>query len=309
MASNVVAEMVGAASSLLETLDDHQRSIASFAFDDASCRRDWHYVPRERGGLAMSEMSTRQEKRAFHLLSTGLSPHAYAQAATIVALEDVLAENEGMPGRRHRRDYSVSVFGVPGEDTWGWRFEGHHVSINVTVIDREVAPTPFFLGCNPAEIVDGAGAVVVRPLPAEEDLALELVAALTGEQRAEACIGEAAPDDILTTNAPSVGSTVVPEGIAATDLGGDAASLFARLVAVYTSRSSSRAPETLAGLWFAYAGDMRHRRPHYYRVQGERFLAEYDNTQNEANHVHAVWRDPGGDFGDDLLRRHLRLDH
>src|SRR4051812_45851112 len=120
-------------------------------------------------------MDAKQEQAAYRLARAALSIPAFAAVTTIIGLEDVLDELEGRERNRHRADYSVTVFDEPGADAWGWRFEGHHVSINVTVVDGEVASTPLFLGANPAEV-----ASVTRPLAAEEDLALALIATLDG---------------------------------------------------------------------------------------------------------------------------------
>jgi hypothetical protein len=323
MANSESAEaMRTAALRFLDSLDDDQRGTAAFPFDDghaaADERRDWHYVPRIRNGLSLSAMDADQAIAAYGLLSTGLSLHGYAAATAIVALEDVLDRIEGGHRRRHRRDYSITVFGEPdATDAWGWRFEGHHVSINVTVADGRTTGTPLFLGANPAEITAGEhGHPVTRPLAAEEDVAFALLATMTEDQRDTATISDTAPDDILTTAAPRLdepGVLPAPAGVRLADLDSD---LTEALVRLYLDRL----PGDVAGPWwerlrptwgdlrFAVAGAPAHRRPHYYRLGGPSLLIEYDNTQNEANHVHTVVRDPDGDFGEDLLRRH-HADH
>ncbi|HEX7167057.1 MAG TPA: DUF3500 domain-containing protein, partial [Acidimicrobiales bacterium] len=277
-------------------------------------RRDWHYVPRSRPGLCLADMDARQQKAAYELLSTGLSTDAYAVACLVVALEDVLDLAEGGRGPRrrtqrewgrHRAEYHVAFFGEPRDDTWGWRFEGHHVSATVTVVDGTLAATPQFLGANPAEVA------AIRVLPREDDLAFALLDAMTTAQRRRALVAEVAPDDILTTNVPALdreGLLPPEEGVALRDLSGDAATIAERLAGVYARRCPEPAPIDLDALHFAFAGEPVHRRPHYYRLQGGGLLVEYDNTQNDANHVHTVVRHVHGDFGDDLLARH-RLRH
>lgn len=328
--SEAVSRMAGAASAFLASTGPAPHPAAAQRFDDEEVRRDWHYMPRERGGLALSVMTSAQEKAAYDLLATGLSLPSFAAAITIIGLEDVLDEVEGKRGAvrprrgrrpswgRHRADYSVTVFGDPeADERWGWRFEGHHLSVNVTVVDGEVAATPLFMGANPAEVLGPSGHVVTRPLAAEEEFALALVEALSPKQRAEAVVDGTAPADILTGAEPLLIDPPEPEGMAISRLSGEALGLARELVSLYVLR----APEPIAGRhWqkiesnlgettFAFAGEAVHRRPHYYRLQGPALLVEYDNTQDGANHVHTVVRDPEGDFGDDLLRAHRARHH
>lgn len=325
-----VARMAEAAADFLAATGPAPHPAAAQRFEDEEVRRDWHYIPRERGGLALSVMTSPQEKAAYDLLASGLSVPAFAAATTVIGLEDVLDEVEGKrppfrPRRgrrpawgRHRADYSVTVFGDPAnDDTWGWRFEGHHLSVNITVVDGAVASTPLFLGANPAEVLGPSGHAVTRPLAAEEELALALVEALPGPQRAEAIVAADAPDDILTGAEPLLIDPPEPEGIALSRLSGRALALARDLVSLYVHRVPGPIAERrwealepdLGAVTFAFAGEPAHRRPHYYRLQGPALLVEYDNTQDGANHVHTVVRDPEGDFGDDLLLAHRARHH
>ena len=319
--SESAAKMVDAAAGFLDALTPDARSTATMSFSNAAARQDWHYIPRQRAGLSFRAMDAAQEQKAYELLTAGLSLPAFAAATTIIGLEDVLSEIEGRVFSRHRADYSVTVFDEPGSAAWGWRFEGHHVSVNITVVDGDVAATPLFLGSNPAEVLSGSGTVVVRPLAGEEDLALDLFAALSPRQRDEALLGPQAPEDILTTNAPTLDELPDAQGIRFAQLSSAKARAAAEiLVQHYLDRLP--APEA-EGWWarlvapsgggfgeirFAFAGEAEHLRPQYYRLAGPDFFVEYDNTQNGANHVHTVLRDPRRDFGTDLLRRH-RADH
>jgi hypothetical protein len=219
-----------------------------------------------------------------------------------MALEDVLDEIEGGHRGRHRNDYFVSIFGTRGAATWGWRFEGHHLSVNVSVVDGEVSDTPLFFGANPAAIG------TVRPLAPEEDLGRSL-ARLVG---APAILNDVAPDDILTKDAPQLDGSVRPEGVALASLDGESSHTAGELVAVYLGRlPEDRRPSwsDLGDLHFAWAGGLEPGEGHYYRLQGPTFLVEYDNTQNNANHIHTVMRDSANDFGDDALRRHRAESH
>ena len=321
--SESAAKMAEAAGAFLDGLDDGGRSSALVPFSNAAARQDWHYVPRERAGLSFRSMDAVQEQRAYELVTTALSLPALAAVTTIIGLEDVLSQLEGRVFSRHRADYSVTVFDEPGSSAWGWRFEGHHVSINVTVVDGAVAATPLFLGSNPAEVLSASGSVVVRPLAGEEDLALALYGALTERERDEALLGRDAPEDILTTNAPTLDELPAVAGVRLGTLRGEPRAAAEVLVQHYLDRLAEPEAEAwwarlaaprgaddggFGDIRFAVAGDLAHRRAHYYRLAGPGFFVEYDNTQNDANHVHTVLRDPGRDFGTDLLRRH-RADH
>ena len=190
----------------------------------------------------------------------------------------------------------------------------------MTVVDRDtVAPTPLFLGANPAEVPTPSSMPALRPLAAEEDLARSLVTAMSKSQRAAAIVSRDAPDDILTTAEVRLDRSTMPapDGVAIADLEGKARDLFDGLLETYITRLSPElaAPrrETIErarpSLMFAWAGGTKRRERHYYRIQGDGVLIEYDNTQNDANHIHTVWRDPDGDFADDLLRRHYERHH
>lgn len=313
--------MAAAATAFLDTLDAPQRQKAALDFADEAERTNWHYVPRPRQGLPIKEMDADQRRLALALVDTGLGPEARRTLRTIMGLEDVLAQVEG-PGRRFPRDpelYYLSVFGDPsGQQPWGWRFEGHHISLNNTLVgDCHVAGMPVFFGSNPAQVRHGE-LEGLRALRQEEDLGRQLLFELDGEQQRQAIVNAEAPPDIITQNAPYVTDQVAPEGLRAADMNAGQRQLLDALIATYVRRL----PEELAEaelarieaedrqeVRFAWAGARERGGPHYYRVQGPSYLAEYDNTQNDANHIHAVWRDLGNDFGADILRRHYKQDH
>ena len=312
--------MAGAAAELLESFTSDQRAKAVVGFDDEE-RENWHYIPRDRTGLPLKEMDARQRSLTQNLVATGLSPAAHRRANTIIELEPILAEIEG-EGRKFARDpglYFVTLFGTPGgEGTWGWRFEGHHVSLNNTVLDGElISASPVFFGANPAEVRHGEREGL-RALKEEEETARALLNDLDGEQRRQAVVAREAPSDILTRAVPHVRGEVKAEGLAGADMSAGQLEQLKDLVAVYVDRL----PEAVAALeharlegadyakaHFAWAGPAERGQGHYYRVQGAVFVAEYDNTQNDANHIHAVWRDLLNDFGEDLLKAHYRRAH
>jgi hypothetical protein len=238
-----------------------------------------------------------------------------------MSLEPILAELEG-GGRRFPRDpelYYVSVFGEPGTGApWGWRFEGHHISLNYTLVEgRMLGPTPLFFGSNPGEVRHGEQ-TGLRALKEEEDLGRQLLNALDGEQKTVAIVDEQAPDDIITTNVPYVRGEVQPEGLGSQEMNAAQREILYALVETYVKRLPEAVAEAewarlvgadLQAAHFAWAGAEERGGPHYYRVLGPSFLAEYDNTQNDANHIHAVWRDLSNDFGEDILRRHYKEGH
>ena len=194
--------MRSAAMSLLAGLDDRQRNLAARPFADDPARRWLEYRPRRRPGACIAELSGTARKGAHRLLATGLSEHAYAQAMGIVALEEVLDRKEQWRRGRHSGDYWVSVYGDPdGDQPWSWRFEGHHLSVTMTVADDEVSPAPVFLGANPA-CVSYAGRPVSRPLGPEEDLVRALLDAMGPQGRSAAVVASRAPADIHTATSP-----------------------------------------------------------------------------------------------------------
>ena len=261
-------------------------------------------------------MSDAQRARAHDLLRAGLSQRGYLAATAIMDLETILREIES--GGRLDRDpetYFFSVFGTPASDgAWGWRVEGHHVSLHFTIVDGSaIASSPYFFGSNPAQVRSGPKAGL-RVLGEREDAARALVAALEESQRAAAVIDDEAPRDILTEADLDI-DPLSPTGVRAGVLDAEQRALLLRVITAYTSVMPD---DVAAERWaeireagadeigFVWAGPTARGEQHYYRVQGPTFLIEYDNTQGNGNHVHSVWRDFTGDFGRDLLREHLQ---
>ncbi|MGH2685362.1 MAG: DUF3500 domain-containing protein [Actinomycetota bacterium] len=302
--------MIEQAVALLASFDDEQRPLATAPFADEALRRDWHYIPRREPGLWLGAMRPEQRRIVHDLLGQILSLDAHAKVTTIMGLEEVLNRIEGGTHRigRDSSAYRVLLFGEPGDRPWGWKFEGHHVSVNVTLVGEEVSATPLFLGANPAHVAHD-GRTITRPLAEEEDVGRALLHALTAAQRRASVISDRAPDDIVTGAAPTV-DHIADEGVAVGDLSGEAAELAETLVRLYVTRLAAvPPPPDRNAMRFVWAGSPEVGRPHYYRLAHPRFLVELDNTQDGANHVHTVWRDPSNDFGDDLLRRHAALSH
>ena len=308
------AEMVRAANAFLSSLSAEQRAKAVFEFGDAE-RLNWHFIPRERRGLPLAEMTAAQQELARALLRAGVGRRGSVKASTIMELELVLRELGGNPAVRDPALYYFSIFGTPTTSgPWGWRTEGHHLSANFTIAGGTlVATAPAFFGANPAEVRSGTRRGL-RALAEEEDLARVLVTSLRPEQRAAALIAAEAPRDIVTGNAAEV-DPLDPAGIPIAALDAAQRTMLLRVIDEYLARTTEEvaaarrarlADTDFDAVTFAWAGSIERGQPHYYRIQGPTFLIEYDNTQNDANHIHSVWRDFEGDFGRDLLREHYR---
>ena len=319
----VARRMAEAARRWLDSLESPQRAQASMRFDSDE-RYVWDYRPVPHQGVALKDMIAAQREAAMALLDASLSLRGAVRVRAIMALEPILAEIERAAGADNvlRRDptlYWFAVFGEPGgADPWAWRVGGHHVAVHITVVDRDfVSMTPLFFGANPATVPHGPHAGL-RTLAAEEDLARELLARLEADQKAIAVVAAVAPADILTQNYRSADPDAVPVGLAFAKLHGEQREALVRLVRHYVERA---APEVAAVEWrkieaagleaitFAWAGPEARGQGHYYAVRGPRFLIEYDNTQNDANHIHSVWRDFTHDWGEDLLAAHYAASH
>jgi hypothetical protein len=311
------AEMAASAKRFLAVLTPEQKAKATFPFAEAE-RENWHFIPRGRKGLPIKEMTYAQRLLAQALIATGLSHRGYAKALGIMSLEALLAELEkdrtGGPVRDPEL-YFISIFGTPGEEPWGWRCEGHHLSLNFTsAAGLPPSLTPSFWGSNPGEVKSGPRAGM-RVLEVEEELGRALVKSLDEAQKKKAIVLAEAPKEIF--NLPGRSDTK-PEGIAWPDLNAAQREMLMKLIREYLFRHRPDvAAEDLAKLektgldrlHFTWAGGVERGEPHYYRVQSGRFVLEYDNVQNGANHVHCVWRDFERDFGRDVLAEHYKAEH
>jgi hypothetical protein len=313
------ATMTDAARAYLASLTPEQRArtIIPFASEE---RLNWHFIPLEnRKGVALREMTSAQKHLAEALLSAGLSQQGVITAHTVMSLEQILKETEkGTKGpERDPEKYFVSIFGEPSEQgTWGYRFEGHHVSQNFTIVNGRVASSPNFFGANPAEVKEGPRKGL-RALRREEDFARELVQSLTEPQRAIAIVDKTALKDIITFDSRKAALSGQPNGLPFSKMTAKQKEILTKLVNEYAANFPPQIAEarleqfrkTQANLFFAWTGGIERGEPHYYRVQTSAFLIEYDNTQNGNNHIHSVWRDWDGDFGLDLLAQHYQADH
>lgn len=319
--AEAAGQMAAACSDLLESLDAAQRARACYPYLDGE-RLFWYYPPLNRHGLPLLAMSGEQQRLAKRIMEVALSEKGYEQACAIIDHELILGEQERAEGTLHwARDpgrYYFTIFGDPrAAEPWGWRAEGHHLSLHFSVWGRQViSTTPFFFGANPAEVQHGPRRGL-RILARREDLAFELMESLDRGQQGQAVIYDRAPYDILTYNSSRA---VLPreEGLPAQRLDAAQRALLTALVETYVTQvRSDVARHKLAHLrragidhlHLAWAGPVARGAGHYYRIHGGDFLVEFDNCQNQANHVHSVWRDLENDFAQDVLRDHLLLYH
>lgn len=308
------------AKEFLSLLDDAQAEKARYEFEDEE-RYNWHFVPRDRNGLSFNDMNDKQRAAGLALLKASLSEQGYQKANNIMALENILREVENRPADDKYRDplnYYISIFGTPEEkQIWGWRLEGHHISINFSSLDGEVvSSTPTFWGSNPAIVRSGryTGRQILK---LESDLGFTLINSFDTNQLKTAVVSTKAPSEIITGNQRKA-ELNEPKGLSYGEMTAQQQKLFMQLLNVYVKNYqfgfSKRLMDKIekAGfdnLSFAWAGSLQPGAGHYYRIQGPMLLIEYDNTQNNANHVHTVVRDLTNDFAEDILREHYQKEH
>jgi hypothetical protein len=305
------------AADFLAVLTPEQRRRAVYPFED-DARFDWHYVPRSRPGLPLRDMSADQRAAALALIEYALSDRGYRKALDIMRLEEILRTLGDRPDVRDPENYAFAVFGDPtGHGPWAWRAEGHHLSLNFTSVGGRVAVTPLFMGANRAEVpippLKG-----LRVLREETDLAFALIQGLEEPDRARAVIAEQSMRDIITGPGREQALRGAPEGLALGAMNEARRELALRLIGTYVERL--RAPWAEAemarirdagfeNVHFAWAGSLEPGRPYYYRLHGPLMVIEYDNTQNDANHIHTVWHDLTRNFGRHLLKEHYQHGH
>ena len=309
--------MTQCAKAFLSSLDDAGSGAATAPFDIPD-HREWTYLPGSRPGLSMVEMSGEQQRLALELLDAGCSPEGGRTARGVIALERVRRQlatgSDELDGDR----FWVRVLGEPGGGApWAWRINGHHLGVHVTVVGDTFAVTPNFFGAEPATVTHGPHQGL-RTLVDEEELARALLAELDPGQRPAAILSDIAPDDIETRFDPAVHPEQLTGGLAHGHMSPSQRALLRRLVRRYFDRAPLAHAEAcwqavldtdLDDVRFAWAGSAERGLGHYYRVSGPTFLIEYDNTQDDANHIHSVWRDLRNDWGDDLLAAHYAQGH
>jgi hypothetical protein len=341
-APDTIRRMLVTTWALLYSMDSTQRRECEFPMDNPG-RLDWDFIPKpDRQGIALWRLSPHQRTLVHSLLAAALSEQGYTQVLQVMAMENILREREtqmlGVPTGDFRSSdqYFIAFFGRPGfEDTWGWRFLGHHVSLSYTIVEqRWLTTTPLNLGAQPAT------AGVLAPLALEEDQGFALLRSLTDRQRERAVIHTVAPADYATRQVPFIGKVEYPDhvdlgipwysineedrealkfskdepkGVPGSSLTTEQGDALIGLVATYLRRAPGELAsaqlawverEGLDNLWFCWAGGQKRGTPHYYRIQGSHLLIEFDNAIDNGNHIHSVWRDYRNDLGHDLLAEH-----
>ncbi|MFP6568938.1 MAG: DUF3500 domain-containing protein [Dehalococcoidia bacterium] len=316
LAPRTASAMALAAKALLAEIGSDHRFQYEFGNEQ---QFEWDYRPHVRAGVPLMDMSAAGRKAAMRLIEVSVGSRGNEKANSIMTLEHTLADHEALDGNgvagrpRDPQRYYFVIYGDPsGNSPWGWQVDGHHVSLNYTIVDKEyVAVTPTFFGANPARSLHGHNAGF-RALTEEEDVARDLLHTMTDDQLKIALPDAVAPSDIITDSAARV-TPGEPIGIALSELGDPQRDKLVNLIHVYVDRMTDEIAtnqwmrieaDGLDSVTFAWKGGQSVGDPHYYTVQGPRFLIEYDNTQNNANHIHSVWRDYISDWGDDLIGRH-----
>jgi len=315
--------MAQAASRFVESLNPAQREAATFPFAGDE-RYIWNYRPTQRNGLRLMNMTQEQQALALALADTGLSQRASEQARWIMKLDDILREHERAEGRvfagwRDAEYYWFSIFGTPGGTApWGWRAGGHHIGLHFTIVGGDmISSVPCFLGANPSQVRIGEHAGK-RALPEEEDLPRALVQSLEGADREKAVFSEIAPADILTDAYRSLDRFILPRGLSYGAMAGEQRDKLVGIIKHYIGRANDEIAGQewdkveragLDGITFAWGGPVQKGEGHYYAIQGPTFIVEYDNTQNDSNHIHSVWRTFDGDWGEDILSQHYAEAH
>ena len=316
-------DISGAAEKFVAKLSAEQKTRALFPFDSGE-RFNWHFFPKnDRKGIAIRDLNSGQRQAAWELVRTCLQQKAVNQAQAIMSLESILKEQEHRSADDHYRDpenYYFSVFGIPASNThWGWRLEGHHLSYSfVADKNKLISGTPAFTGSNPAIVAEGTQAGM-EAMKEQSEPAYEFMKALDANQRKKAIISGEAPGEILTF--VSRRASVEPQtGIFYNDLQPRQQQLLLSLIDSYIGRYTKLFADQmkkeiqqadLNKLSFSWAGSTEKGigHPHYYRIQGPTLIIEFDNTQNNGNHIHSVVRDLKRDFGMDPLGEHYKESH
>jgi hypothetical protein len=323
--------MADAAQAFLNSLWADQKAQVTYPFEDDQ-RQEWHFIPlppagtpppilaKARKGLSFGQMAPYQRELATALISTGLSQAGFIKAESIMSLDQVLLMQEqgAGPNRRDPDNYYITIFGTPApKGTWGYRLEGHHISQNYTVVDGKIVDAPSFFGSNPAEVRVGPRKGL-RVLAAEDDYGYEMIDSLDASEKAAAVVDKTAYKEILTSDTRKAALNGAPNGLTASKMTAAQYEKLLTLIQVYAEnvppemaeqRMEKARKQPKDQTFFAWAGDTKRGELHYYRIQTPAFLIEFDETQDNGNHIHSVWRDYTSDFGADLIKMHYDASH
>ncbi|MDA0769005.1 MAG: DUF3500 domain-containing protein [Chloroflexi bacterium] len=315
------SDITGAAKKFLASLSGDQKAKAMIEYTKGE-RFFWYYPQLNRQGLPLRDMNDSQRELAMNVIKTTMSEEGYNRSKLIMELEDILgpleAEEDNVGWERRPDLYYWTIFGEPGGDgPWAWRVEGHHISVQFSIWgDNIIASTPFFFGANPAEVPKGPKQGQ-RVLHVREDTGFELLNSLDASQRVRAIVHEKAPWDIYTYNATRP-SLPEGEGLPASEMTGSQREILMSLIAEYVNQVRGEfADQKMAEIqkkgiddfFFSWHGGTTRADKHYYRIHGGTFVVEFDNFQNDANHIHSVIRDVNNDFANDVIREHRIMYH
>jgi Protein of unknown function (DUF3500) len=296
--ADVAAAMSRAARAYLEALGA-KRSVANLALNSEK-RTAWHWFPAnfypEREGVTLAEMTAAQREAALELLRVSTAERGYAKAQAIMATQRDLG--------RDPLDYHFTVFGDPSGKSWAWALEGHHLSLNYSVGNGRVVVAPVFLGASPTYQSNARRAVMRR----EEEAARELMRSLDNARRTRVVFDSDTPGDTVTRNAVRV-QPLETVGVPTSEFSSAQSALLLEVVTEYlsvlpTALGTARleaVKRELPQARFGWAGSLEPRAQHYYRLQGQSFLLEHDNSRDGGTHIHSVWREFNGDFGVGML--------
>ncbi|NAS12002.1 DUF3500 domain-containing protein [Poritiphilus flavus] len=327
-------EIVSATEEFLNTLNAEQQVLVQYQLQD-STRTKWTNFPVgmvSRPGLQFGSLSEESKIKFHQLLLTFLSSQGYLKTTSIMKLDDILNEGTALALERKQisqRTYKeimslewdydnfyISLWNVPDMiDPWGLKFEGHHLSINLTMASTEISMTPLFMGADPAEVTSTKFAGL-RVLSKEEDYGIALINSMDSHQKEIATLSQEVPADIITN--PQDNKRITEYyGISADQLTEVQQKLLVRLIKEYINNlEENKATEALRKLnrsgpeniFFAWIGSYERKQPHYYLIHSPDYIIEYDNVgfQNDGNHIHTIWREKKNDFGEDILRQHYK---
>lgn len=320
------------ADSLYQSFDRMQNISGRLHFNDTS-RLKWNNLPvglRPRAGTSIGNMTGEQRRLLHRILSASFSSQGYLKATGIMHLDDLLNRysdslfdqhkiNDTVYARRRdllwaHKNYYFAFFAKPTDSVWGYKLEGHHLSINFTFVNDELSVTPFFIGTDPAEypVSEYAG---WRVLGQEEDLGIKLIQLLTPAQQKKATMSTAVPKDIIT-GAESGKRLVDNWGILGADMNDNQRSVLEYIIRefVFNLEYDKAVVEYgkiikagIGKIYFGWIGEYEEKKPHYYVLNGPTFIIEFDNASG--NHIHAIWREKGNEYGEDVLQKHYLLDN
>ncbi|MDG2101882.1 MAG: DUF3500 domain-containing protein [Dehalococcoidia bacterium] len=313
---------------ILNSLNENQLEKIKFPFEDNE-RYIWYYTPHPQNGLLIFDMKPYQRKLSYDLLELSYSSNGYKTAKAIINLENILGDyeaahsdsSEGGSGQwvRSTERYWLAIFGLPNSENkpWGFRIGGHHIGLTVNVLGNDFSMHPLFFGANPAKVIDGPDKGF-RALAPEEDQARKLINSLSTEKQAKAIITQNAHSDILTANYRTFDPSNFDQGLKFTEMTDTQRKGLIDLINIYVKRfnlpfANSYQKKIMSigfeNTKFSWAGSTEISQGHYYTIKHDSFLIEYDNVQNDANHIHSVLRDFDSDYGEDILRNHYLSSH